>query len=182
MIRIWPHLVICALLVSGVARAQPASASSPVISDEVKELTWIGFQQLRDGSRVFVRTNEPARFKTTWQGQTTLLLEVFAIFLGITASFAVEEWREQQQEQEDFERYLQAVYYDALREEAMKAGLQLQQALEMDADAFVDFWVNAGRRREQLMKQFEALVGGGHEPPPKGTGKPESDSPQRKAA
>lgn len=48
----------------------------------------------------------------------TLLLEVFAIFLGITASFAVEEWREQQQEQEDFERYLQAVYYDALREEA----------------------------------------------------------------
>jgi hypothetical protein len=47
-----------------------------------------------------------------------LLLEVFAIFLGISASFAVEEWREQRQDEENFERYLQAIYFDALREEA----------------------------------------------------------------
>lgn len=48
-----------------------------------------------------------------------LLLEVFAIFLGISASFAVEEWRESRQEQENFERYLHAIYFDALREEAL---------------------------------------------------------------
>jgi hypothetical protein len=48
----------------------------------------------------------------------SLLLEVFAIFLGISASFAVEEWRERQQEQEDFERYLQAIYFDTLRQQA----------------------------------------------------------------
>jgi hypothetical protein len=48
----------------------------------------------------------------------SLLLEVFAIFLGISASFAVEEWREGRQEQEEFQRYLQAIYFDALRQQA----------------------------------------------------------------
>lgn len=48
-----------------------------------------------------------------------LMLEVFAIFLGITASFAVDEWREDRQARADFERYLQAIYFDALREEAL---------------------------------------------------------------
>ena len=48
-----------------------------------------------------------------------LLLEVFAIFLGISASFAVEEWREGREDQENFERYLQAIYFDVLREEAL---------------------------------------------------------------
>lgn len=49
----------------------------------------------------------------------TLLLEVFAIFLGITASFAVEEWRQERQDRENLERYLHAIYFDALREEAL---------------------------------------------------------------
>ena len=49
----------------------------------------------------------------------SLLLEVFAIFLGISASFAIEEWREDRQEKENFERYLHAIYFDALREEAL---------------------------------------------------------------
>ncbi len=48
----------------------------------------------------------------------SLLLEVFAIFLGITASFAVEEWREERQDRQNYERYLQAIYFDALRENA----------------------------------------------------------------
>lgn len=52
---------------------------------------------------------------------------------------------------------------DRFRDEAMKAGLKLQQALEMDADAFVDFWVSAGKRRralvDSLAKQGEALFG-----------------------
>jgi hypothetical protein len=48
----------------------------------------------------------------------SLLLEVFAIFLGITASFAVEEWRERRQDNETFRRYLEAIYYDVMREQA----------------------------------------------------------------
>lgn len=38
------------------------------------------------------------------------------------------------------------------------------------------------RQREALMKQFERLVGGGHEPPPDNTGKPGTDGMQQKAA
>lgn len=56
-----------------------------------------------------------------------------------------------------------------------------EMRVELDAPrdrASPDF----SRQREQLMKQFEQLVGGGQEPPPRGTGKPESDSPQRQAA
>jgi hypothetical protein len=48
----------------------------------------------------------------------SLLLEVFAIFLGITASFALEEWRQQRQELVMFEHYLEGIYYDAARERA----------------------------------------------------------------
>jgi hypothetical protein len=48
----------------------------------------------------------------------SLLLEVFAIFLGITASFALEEWRERRQELQSFEHYLEGIYYDAARERA----------------------------------------------------------------
>jgi hypothetical protein len=48
----------------------------------------------------------------------SLLLEVFAIFLGITGSFAVEEWRETRQADETFRRFLEAIYYDVLREQA----------------------------------------------------------------
>jgi NitT/TauT family transport system ATP-binding protein len=38
------------------------------------------------------------------------------------------------------------------------------------------------RQREALMKQFEQLVGGGHEPPPDDTGKPCAESAQQQAA
>jgi hypothetical protein len=49
----------------------------------------------------------------------SLLLEVFAIFLGISASFVVEEWRQDQQDLETFEHFLEAIYYDAEREQAV---------------------------------------------------------------
>ena len=38
------------------------------------------------------------------------------------------------------------------------------------------------RQREQLMKQFEQLVGGGHEPPPDRNGKLSGEDPQQQAA
>jgi hypothetical protein len=49
----------------------------------------------------------------------SLLLEVFAIFLGISASFVVEEWRQDRQDIETFEHYLEAIYYEAEREESV---------------------------------------------------------------
>lgn len=49
----------------------------------------------------------------------SLLLEVFAIFLGISASFVVEEWRQNRQDIETFEHFLEAIYYEAEREEAV---------------------------------------------------------------
>ena len=49
----------------------------------------------------------------------SLLLEVFAIFLGISASFVVEEWRQDRQDIETFEHYLESIYYEAEREESV---------------------------------------------------------------
>lgn len=51
----------------------------------------------------------------------SLLLEVFAIFLGISASFVVDEWRQERQDAETFEHFLEAIYYDAAREQAVNA-------------------------------------------------------------
>ena len=56
----------------------------------------------------------------------SLLLEVFAIFLGISASFVVEEWRQQRQDVETFEHYLEAIYYDAAREQAVNRRMVYQ--------------------------------------------------------
>jgi hypothetical protein len=49
----------------------------------------------------------------------SLLLEVFAIFLGITASLVVEEWRQDRQAVATFEHFLEAIYYEAEREQAV---------------------------------------------------------------
>lgn len=42
-----------------------------------------------------------------------LLLEIGAIFIGITSSFLVDEWRERQQDTETFHRILGEIYYEA---------------------------------------------------------------------
>ncbi|MGK2926166.1 MAG: hypothetical protein ACSLE2_11145 [Lysobacterales bacterium] len=49
----------------------------------------------------------------------SLMLEVFAIFLGISASFVVDGWRQDQEDIETFEHFLEAIYYDAEREQAV---------------------------------------------------------------
>lgn len=47
------------------------------ISDEVKELNWVGFQLLKDASRIFVHTNEPVRYNLTWRPKNKLLIELY---------------------------------------------------------------------------------------------------------
>jgi hypothetical protein len=55
-----------------------------------------------------------------------LILDVFAIFLGISASFLVEEWRQDRQDIQTFEHFLVAIYYDAEREQAVTSRIVYQ--------------------------------------------------------
>jgi hypothetical protein len=51
-----------------------------------------------------------------------LLLEIAAIFIGITASFWVDEWREERQDTATFHRILGEIYYDIIRDESFMTG------------------------------------------------------------
>ena len=51
-----------------------------------------------------------------------LALEVGAIFIGITASFMVDEWREERQDTETFHRILGEIYYDVRMDESVIVG------------------------------------------------------------
>lgn len=58
-----------------------------------------------------------------WRRWRTLALEIGAIFIGITASFIVDEWREQRQDLETFHRILGEIYYDIRVDESMLVGM-----------------------------------------------------------
>jgi hypothetical protein len=51
-----------------------------------------------------------------------LALEVAAIFIGITASFVVDEWREEHQDTRTFHRILGEIYYDVRMDESILMG------------------------------------------------------------
>jgi hypothetical protein len=46
------------------------------ISSAVKHMTWVGFQQTRDASRVFIKTNEPVEYRLTEEGENLVVLEL----------------------------------------------------------------------------------------------------------
>ncbi len=52
-------------------------APAEELEQEVKNLTWVGFQQFQEVSRVFVRTTEPVRYRvdTSLPNRVVLLLE-----------------------------------------------------------------------------------------------------------
>jgi len=58
-------------------------------------------------------------FRRRWR---TLALEVAAIFIGITASFVVDEWREEHQDTQTFHRILGEIYYDVRIDESILVG------------------------------------------------------------
>lgn len=62
-------LVLCYLFVLGLS-----SARAQDLSDEVKDLTFVGFQQYAEASRVFVRTNEKAGYRIDDSKDGTLVL------------------------------------------------------------------------------------------------------------
>ena len=51
-----------------------------------------------------------------------LLLEMLVIFIGITASFWVDDWREERQDTATFHRILGEIYYDIILDESMMTG------------------------------------------------------------
>jgi hypothetical protein len=55
----------------------PAPAEERVeISSAIKNMTWVGFQQTRDASRVFIKTNEPVKFHVVEEGRNLIVLEL----------------------------------------------------------------------------------------------------------
>ena len=79
-------------------------------------------------------SNAEGTLKRRWR---LLLLEIAAIFIGITASFWVEEWREERQDTATFHRILGEIYYDIILDESVMTGLaatnnqQLQYAADL---------------------------------------------------
>ncbi|MBI3179887.1 MAG: hypothetical protein HYZ27_09520 [Deltaproteobacteria bacterium] len=72
MARFLGAALLCTLTLTG---AQSAVAQS--MEDEVKDMSWIGFQQFKEVSRVLVRTTEPVKYKvdTSKPNLVTLILE-----------------------------------------------------------------------------------------------------------
>ncbi len=79
-------------------------------------------------------SNPEGTLKRRWR---LLLLEIVAIFIGITASFWVDEWREERQDMATFHRILGEIYYDIILDESVMTGLaagnnqQLQYAADL---------------------------------------------------
>jgi colicin import membrane protein len=46
------------------------------VSGVLKDMTWVGFQQTMESSRVFIKTTEPVRFHVTEEGTTLVVLEL----------------------------------------------------------------------------------------------------------
>ena len=46
------------------------------ISSAVKHMTWLGFQQTSNASRVFIKTNEPVEYRTSEEGDNLVVLEL----------------------------------------------------------------------------------------------------------
>jgi hypothetical protein len=69
------------LLGVGLAVTLPAHAQE--LDNELKDLSWIGFQQFKEVSRVFVRTTEPVKYRVdgSRENMVVLILENTTISL-----------------------------------------------------------------------------------------------------
>jgi len=56
------RLAVLAALSVGVYGIVPAHAQNNMES-ELRDMTWVGFQQFQDASRVFVRTSDPVKYR-----------------------------------------------------------------------------------------------------------------------
>ncbi len=59
----------------------PAGGSAQELDNEVKDMSWLGFQQFKDASRVFVRTTEKVKYRVdaSRENLVVLILENTAV-------------------------------------------------------------------------------------------------------
>jgi hypothetical protein len=46
------------------------------VTSAMKDMTWLGFQQTAEASRVFIKTNEPVRYRVVEEGDDLVVLEL----------------------------------------------------------------------------------------------------------
>jgi colicin import membrane protein len=66
-----------ALFCAALCLAAAVDARADDLEAEVKDMTWIGYQQLQDAARVFVKTTEPVKYTvdTSHAGLIVLILD-----------------------------------------------------------------------------------------------------------
>jgi colicin import membrane protein len=71
-----PRALLC-LTTFAVTAAAPAVFAQEGMDNELKEMTWLGFQQFKEVSRVFVRTTEPVKYRvdSSRENMVVLILE-----------------------------------------------------------------------------------------------------------
>lgn len=72
------RVLLAGLLLTVVSRG----AAQAVPSGELHDLEWIGFQNTPEGSRIFLRTNEPVQFRVTDKGDTLIVVDLFNTRIG----------------------------------------------------------------------------------------------------
>lgn len=70
------------LLASLLLGAFAHSTAEAVPSGELHDLEWIGFQNTADGSRIFLRTNEPVQYRVTDKGDALIIVDLFNTRIG----------------------------------------------------------------------------------------------------
>ena len=65
-------LGLCAALLAPVGAPSPALGQE--MEGELKDLTWVGFQQLQDASRVFVRTSDKVQYRVDASREKMIVL------------------------------------------------------------------------------------------------------------
>jgi len=55
-------------------RPGPQTLETDAFEGELRNMSWIGFQQFQDASRIFVRTTEPAKYRVEKISEQTILL------------------------------------------------------------------------------------------------------------
>jgi colicin import membrane protein len=70
-------LVAVALLATWMLPVSAARAQNQGLEGELRDLTWVGFQQFQEATRVFVRTSDPVQYKvdTTQDNVVVIILE-----------------------------------------------------------------------------------------------------------
>ena len=106
-------------------------------------------------------SNPEGTLKRRWR---LLLLEIAAIFIGITASFWVDEWREERQDTDTFHRILGEIYYNVILDESAMTGLAASnsQALQYAANLALRDTVSAfphDMSEQESEALFEVLDG-----------------------